>query len=205
MRWHLGLATMVLVLAVLAAPPAQAKKHKGPPPPPTVTLNQQVFLGSIFLSGNTSNWSGTLVAQDSSCTLTVATRPEGVSDGVGPNGSLVFNGSSQCPGIFELFLSGGPAEAGSTLPTSGGIDSDTGVYGGTFTIVSTADPSVQGQTVVWAGSYTQVFNIDPVGMFCGNLTFCADLGPAFGNETFNGGGLSYLLELNGFTWTVSGT
>jgi hypothetical protein len=64
---------------------------------------------------------------------------------------------------------------------------------------------VQGQTVVWAGSYTQVFNIDPVGMFCGNLTFCADLGPAFGNETFNGGGLSYLLELNGFTWTVSGT
>lgn len=50
-----------------------------------------------------------------------------------------------------------------------------------------------------------MFNIDPVGMFCGNLTFCADLGPAFGNETFNGGGLSYLLELNGFTWTVSGT
>ena len=55
----------------------------------------------------------------------------------------------------------------------------------------------------WAGSYTQVFNIDPVGFGCGSLTFCANLGSAFGDETFNGVGLSYLLELNGFTWDVN--
>jgi hypothetical protein len=203
-RWHLGLATMVLALGLLTAPAAQAKKHKGPPPPPTVNLSSAVFLGSIFLSGDTSDNSGSLVASDSSCTLTVPTTSSGVSEGVGPNGSLLLVGSNGCSGMFELFLSGGPADLGA-LPTSGGIDSDTGVYGGTFSIVSTTDFTKQGQTVVWAGNYTQVFNIDPVGFFCGNLTFCANLGPAFGNETNNGGGLSYLLELNGFTWSVSGT
>ena len=203
-RWHLGLATMVLALGLLTAPAAQAKKHKGPPPPPSVSLSPVVFLGSIYLAGDSSNNSGSLVATDSSCTLTVATTPEGVSNGVGPNGSLLLNGSSGCAGMYELFLSGGPADLGA-LPTTGGIDSDTGVYGGTFAIVSTTDPTKQGQTVVWAGNYTQVFNIDPVGMFCGNLTFCANLGPAFGNMTNNGFGLSYLLELNGITWTVSGT
>jgi hypothetical protein len=153
-RWHLGLATTVLALSLIAAPPAQAKKHKkgggsGGSSGPQLILNQQVFLGSIFLAGDSSNFSGSLVASDSSCTLTVATTARGVSDGVGPNGSLLFNGSSECPGIFELFLSGGPFDAGTTLPTTGGIDSDTGVYGGTFSIVSTTDPlSKDGQ---WYG------------------------------------------------------
>jgi hypothetical protein len=47
-----------------------------------------------------------------------------------------------------------------------------------------------------------VYNISPTGFGCAGLTFCANLGPAFGSETFNGSGLSYLLELNGFTWNA---
>jgi hypothetical protein len=79
------------------------------------------------------------------------------------------------------------------------IDSNSGVYTGTFAIISAQDQ----QTVVWAGNYTQVYNLDPNDFGCGALTFCANLGPAFGDETFNGAGLSYLLELNGFTWFVA--
>jgi hypothetical protein len=51
--------------------------------------------------------------------------------------------------------------------------------------------------------YTQVYNIDPAASsldsFCGSLNFCANLGPSYGAETFNSEGLSFLLELNGFT------
>jgi hypothetical protein len=206
-RWHLGLATTVLVLGLLASSPALAKHKKGGggsgPPNPQLTLTPQVFLGSIFLAGDSINFSGSLTASSPTCTLTIATNSIDISEGVGPNGSLLFNGSNECPGLFELFLSDGPPEIGFDLPTSGGIGTNTGVYTGTFAIVSTTDPTVQGQTVVWAGNYTQVFNIDPTGMDCGNLTFCANLGPAFGDETFNGSGLSFLLELNGFTWSVT--
>ena len=112
----------------------------------------------------------------------------------------MLSGSSKCPGKFELFLSNGNPQ--NSLPTAGGIGDNTGVYGGTFAIVRTTDFAQQGQTVFWAGNYTQVFNIDPVGFDCGSLNFCANLGSAFGGETFNGYGLSYLLELNGFTWDV---
>ena len=103
--------------------------------------------------------------------------------------------------MYELFLSNGALFNGN-LPSAGGIGNNTGVYGGKFVIVTTMDFSTQGQTVNWAGDYTLVFNIDPSGFECGSLTFCANLGPAFGTETFNGSGLSYLLELNGFTWNV---
>jgi hypothetical protein len=108
----------------------------------------------------------------------------------------VYQGSSQCAGIFELFLI--PA----TVP---GSDSGFG-YGG-FVIVKSPDTTIQrnptqGVTVEWAGTYTQVFNIDPAAGpdgFCNTLTFCANLGAAFGGETFNGSGLSYVLYLDGFT------
>jgi hypothetical protein len=107
--------------------------------------------------------------------------------GVGPNGSILMDGSSECPGSFELFLSNGANQF--QLPASGGIGNNTGVYSGTFAIISATDQ----QTVVWAGTYTQVFNINPNGFGCTGLDFCANLGPAFGSETFNGSGLSYLL------------
>lgn len=167
----------------------------------TVSLFPRVFVGTIYQAGDDGNWSGSLTASNPTCTLTVPTNsPRGVSEGVGPSGSLLLSGSSECPGMFELFLSNGNPQ--NALPTTGGIGNNTGVYGGTFAIVSTPDFNQQGQTVTWAGNYTQVFNIDPIGMGCGGLTFCANLGPAFGDETFNGAGLSYLLELNGFTWDV---
>jgi hypothetical protein len=50
--------------------------------------------------------------------------------------------------MFELFLSNG-ALFNETLPSTGGIGNNTGVYGGKFVIVSTTDFSQQGQTVVW--------------------------------------------------------
>lgn len=165
---------------------------------PTVKTTPRAFTGTISLAGDSDNWSGSLTALNPKCVLTVATNSHDVSNGVGPNGGILFNGSGQCAGSYELFLSGGTQQF--SLPTSGGIGSDTGVYGGTFVIVQTAD----GQTVNWAGNYTQVYNINPSGMGCTGLTFCANLGPAFGTETFNGAGLSFLLELNGFTWNVSG-
>ena len=174
----------------------------------TVSVVPRIFVGTIYQSGDVNSWGGSLIASNPTCTLTVpTTNPGGVLDGVGPNGSLLLTGSSECPGMFELFLSNGNPQ--NSLPTTGGIGNNTtGVYGGTFAIVSTTDFSQQGQTVVWTGSYTQVFNIDPRGIrpgegSCGTLTFCANLGPAFGFNTFNGSGLSYLLELNGFTWNVN--
>jgi hypothetical protein len=201
-RWYRALATTALALVFLSTP-AWARKHHPKPSGPQVHPAPAVFLGAIFLSGDSSNFSGSLTA--SSCTLTVPTNTIAISEGVGPNGSLLLDGSNGCSGMFELFLSNGGADDVGAVPTTGGIGSNTGVYGGTFAIVSTTDPTVQGQTVVWAGAYTQVFNIDPTGMGCGSLNFCANLGPAFGTETFNGFGLSYLLELNGFTWSVTGT
>lgn len=166
---------------------------------PTVHTVPRTFTGTISLSGDSNNWSGSLTATNPACVLTVATTPQNVDNGIGPNGGILFNGSSECAGSYELFLSNGTQQF--NLPTAGGIGNDTGVYGGTFVIVNTND----GQTVNWAGNYTQVYNINPGGiMGCAGLTFCANLGPAFGTETFNGGGLSFLLELNGFTWNVSG-
>jgi hypothetical protein len=204
-RWHRALATTALALVFLSTPAWARKHHPKGGGGPQVHSTPAVFLGDISLAGDTPNFSGSLTDSESSCTLTVPTNARGISEGVGPNGSLLLDGSNGCSGMFELFLSNGGADTVGTLPTAGGIGSNTGVYGGTFAIVSTTDPTVQGQTVVWAGAYTQVFNIDPTGMDCGSLTFCANLGPAFGDETINGFGLSYLLELNGFTWTVTGT
>ena len=181
----------------------------------TVTVGPRVFVGTISVSGDLENFSGSLTASNPICTLTVdQTFYLGdAGEGNGPNDSLILNGSSECPGKFELFLSNGNPING--LPTAGGIPrrddgaqvigSNTGVYGGTFAIVRTTDFSKLGRTVAWAGRYTQVFNIDPTGApgsFCGSLNFCANLGPAFGDETFNGSGLSYLLELDGFSWNV---
>lgn len=165
----------------------------------TVSVVPRVFVGTIYQAGDDDSWFGSLTASNPTCTLTVPTNhPGGVEEGLGPNGSLLLTGSSECPGMFELFLSNGnPLNA---LPGQGGIGNNTGVYGGTFAIVNTTDFSQQGQTVFWAGNYTQLFNIDPRGGFdCGTLTFCAN---AVGGMTFNGVGLSYLLELNGFTWNV---
>jgi hypothetical protein len=148
------------------------------------------------VAGDWSNFSGILQARNPNCTLTVPTNPDGVSDGVGPNGSLLLDGSSGCAGSYELFLSGGTNQF--ALPTGGGIENNTGVYSGTFAIISAQDQ----QTVDWAGTYTQVYNISVTGIGCEGLTFCANLGPAFGYDTFNTKGLAYLLELNGFGWAV---
>jgi len=178
----------------------------------TVTVGPRVFVGTISVSGDLENFSGSLTTSNPICTLTVdQTFYLGdAGEGNGPNDSLILNGSSECPGKFELFLSNGnPSQS---VPTTGGIPSrndfgtvtghNTGVYGGTFAIVRTTDFGKQGRTVSWAGTYTQVWNIDPAGNLfsaCGSLNFCANLGDAFGDVE---GGLWYLLELNGFTWNV---
>jgi hypothetical protein len=192
--WLRGLVAAACLMGCVTAP-ARAWTQT-----PILTLTPRVFVGTIYVAGDSDNFSGSLTASHPTCTLMVPTNSRGVGEGNGPNGSLLLTGSSECAGMFELFLSNGNPI--NSLPSTGGIGGDTGVYGGTFAIVSTTDFSEQGQTVVWAGNYTQVFNIDPVGFGCGSLNFCANLGSAFGDETFNGIGLSYLLELDGFTWNV---
>jgi hypothetical protein len=199
------LLSITLSLSLLNVLPALAQK-------PTPTIKQQlnmtprIFLGGFNLGGDSDNFSGTLQADNPKCVLTVATNPRGVTNGVGPNGSFLLDGSAKCAGSFQLFLSNyNSASNQFGLPSQGGMGSDTGIYAGTFVIVkSPTDPAQQGQTVEWLGNYTQVFNIDPAGGpdgFCGTMKFCANLGSAFGSETFNGFGLSFLLELNGFTFT----
>jgi hypothetical protein len=166
-----------------------------------ISMKPRIFLGGFVLAGDSSNFSGTLEAANPTCVLTVATTAHMVSNGVGPNGSFLLNGAGECPGSFELFLSNADSGAGAfAFPTAGGIRSNTGVYSGTFAIIDATDQ----KTVVWAGTYTQVYNINPDGFGCGGVDFCANLGPAFGDETFNGSGLSFLLELNGFTWNAPG-
>jgi hypothetical protein len=177
----------------------------------TVTVRPRVFVGTISFDADLDSWSGSLTASNPTCILTVPNNGlAGAEDGFGPNGSLLLSGSTECPGKYELFLSNGnPSQS---VPTTGGIPSrndfgtvtghNTGVYGGTFAIVRTTDFGKQGRTVSWAGTYTQVWNIDPAGNLfsaCGSLNFCANLGDAFGDVE---GGLWYLLELNGFTWNV---
>jgi hypothetical protein len=163
---------------------------------PNINITTRVFTGGIYLSGDSSNFSGALEANNPKCDLTVPSNSNGVSEGVGPNGSILLNGSAECAGSYELFLSGGATQF--ALPSATAVGSSTGVYSGTFAIISASDQ----QTVEWAGTYVQVFNISPTNFGCSGVDFCANLGPTFGSETFNGGGLSYLLELNGFTWFV---
>jgi hypothetical protein len=202
-KWSCVVLTLAMILTFLTPASAFAKK--------TQTLKQQLnmtprtFLGGFNLSGGADNWSGDLQADNPKCVLTVAPSGRTVNDGVGPNGSFNLTGGKTCAGSFQLFLSNmnsGPNQF--VLPSQGGIGSNTGIYSGAFVIVkSPTDPTQQGQTVEWAGTYTQAYNIDPAGgpeAFCGNLNFCANLGPNFGNETFNGGGLAFLLELDGFTF-----
>jgi hypothetical protein len=155
----------------------------------------QQFLGGVYLAGDIENYYGDLTANNSKCVLTIPlNRPGRANNGFGPNGSILYQGSSQCAGIFELFLG-----------TPVGIGANTGLYIGTFGIVKSPDTTLQldptlGTTVEWAGVYTQLYNIGGTdGDYCGNLNFCANLGPAYGFETFNGSGLGYLLELDGFT------
>jgi hypothetical protein len=176
---------------VLGSAQAQSPNQSGFP---TIKFTQTVFTGGIFVAGDYSSFSGTLQARNPKCTLTVPSAP--AAAGVGPNGSILLDGSSGCAGSYELFLSGGDSEY--TLPTAGAMGGNTGVYSGTYAIISAKDQ----QTVDWAETYTQVYNITPTGFGCDGLTFCANLGPAFGNQTFNGFGLAFLLELNGFTWSV---
>jgi hypothetical protein len=199
------LLPLILSLALMSAGPALAQK-------PSPTLKQQlnmtprIFLGGFNLSGDSDNWSGTLQADKPTCVLTVASNPRGVTNGVGPNGSFNLIGAKSCAGSFQLFLSN--LSSGSNqfgVPNQGGINANTGVYNGTFVIVQApSDPTQQGTTVEWSGTYIQVYNIDPGSGpegFCGSLNFCANLGPHFGGETFNGSGLAFLLELNGFTFS----
>jgi hypothetical protein len=181
-RQILGMMVLLTLLGGIA----------GAQSPPQPRLGLQIFTGGLFLAGDSDNWSGALTLQDgrkkSSCVLTITSNPNNISNGVGPNGSLLFTASGKaCSGNYQLFLSGGTAQF--SLPFS---STQTGVYTGTFTIVSATD----GQTVSWAGPYTQVYNLNPVGFGCGNLTFCSNLGPQFGSETFNGSGLAFVLELN---------
>jgi hypothetical protein len=171
----------------------------------TIKFTPRIFTGAITLAGDTANFSGTLTALNPTCKLTVASNSHNINNGAGPNNSLLLNGSKQCAGSFQLFVSSGTLLVDGPLGTPpGGIGSNSGVYSGTFTIVDVpSDPTQPGSKVEWAGNFTQVFNIDPNASGCGTLNFCANLGPAFGTETSHGGGLSYLLELDAFTWTVS--
>jgi hypothetical protein len=194
-----GLLVIALAISLLSPLPTLAHARK------TQTLKQQLsmtsrqFFGGVTLGGDTGNISGTFEADNPKCVLTIAnTFPGGFNSGDGPNGSIVLQGSSKCAGIFELFLG---------TPT--GIGTNTGLFSGPFVIVKTPDSTPMrfqtlGTTVEWAGTYTQVYNIDPGAGpegFCGSLNFCANLGPQYGSETFNGSGLSYLLYLNGFTFS----
>jgi hypothetical protein len=194
-----GLLVAILAVFLLSPLPSLAQVHK------TQTLKQQLhmtsrqFFGGVYLAGDTNSFSGTLEADNPKCILTIPiTFPGGFGQGNGPNGSIVLQGSSECSGIFELFLG-----------NATGIGSNTGLFSGSFVIVKSPDTvpmrfQTLGTTVEWAGTYTQVYNIDPNAGpegFCGSLNFCANLGPQFGNETFNGSGLSYLLYLNAFTFS----
>jgi hypothetical protein len=196
--------TLILSLSLLTSS-ALARAEK---PTPTPTLKQQLnmtprtFLGGFFLQGDYDNWNGTLEADNPKCVLTVPSSLP-VRNGLGPNGSLLLTGGPSCAGNFQLFLAGGINQF--ILPTEGGVGNNTGVYSGPFVIVQApSDPTQQGTTVEWAGTYTQVYNINPAASsldsFCGSLNFCANLGPNYGAETFNSEGLSFLLELNGFTF-----
>jgi hypothetical protein len=170
----------------------------------TIKLTPRTFTGAITLAGDTPNFSGTLTALKPTCQLTVASNSRGIANGVGPNNSLLLNGSEQCAGSFQLFISSGTLLVDGPLGTpAGGIGSNSGVYTGTFAIVDVpSDPTQQGTKVEWAGNFTQVYNIDPDAFGCGSMNFCANLS-APDAETFNGSGLSYLLELQGFSWTIS--
>ena len=190
------LSVVAFVLLVLSPLPALARAHKIPTLKQQLGMTARQFFGGVYLSGDTNSFSGTLEADNPKCILTIPiTFPGGFGQGNGPNGSIVLQGSSECAGIFELFLG-----------TPVGIGSNTGFDTGPFVIVKSPDTTVQrnptlGTTIEWAGTYTQVYNIDPLGFNCGSLNFCADLGPNYGSETFNGAGLSYLLYLNGFTFS----
>lgn len=182
-----GLGAFLLVLTLSAG--LWAKSQPSGPAQPV--LGTQVFLGGIYFAGDDDNWSGSLTSQDRNpCVLTVPSgMPAGIGIGGGPNGGILFNASGKScvtgSGTYELLLSGG------VFPTQGGIGSFTGVYSGTFALVSTVDE----QTVSWAGTFTQVYNINPTGFGCAGLGLCANF-TNFGSETFNGFGLSFVLELN---------
>jgi len=172
------------------ASPAKAQPLKQPGYP-TINITPRVFTGAIFvLAGGNSDLAGALEADNPKCVLTVPSNPNGIGAGSGADGVILLNGSTECAGSYELFMSGGNQ-----------IGSNTGVNTGTFAIINAKDQT----TVEWAGIYTQVMNINGGSLSaqgCAGIDFCANLGSAFGDNTFNGGGLSYLLELNGFTWFV---
>jgi hypothetical protein len=198
-----GLAVVALVLLLIIPLPALARAQKTPTLKQQLGMTARQFFGGVWISGDTDSFSGTFEADNPKCILTIPiTFPGGYGQGNGPNGSIVLQGSDGCSGIFELFL-GTSTGFQYVDPTTGNTLTETGVETGAFTIVKTPDTKPMryqtlGTTVEWAGTYTEVDNID--GTYCGTLNFCANLGSNYGWETFNGSGLAYLLFLNGFTF-----
>jgi hypothetical protein len=189
-----GLLALVLAIGFLVSS-AAAQPIKG------IIITPRTFVGGVYNWDDSGNIAGALEASNPKCILTVPAAANGISSGIGPNGSLLLTGSKGCQGSFQLFLSGinSSEQFESARPTTGGIGYNTGVYSGTFVIVDApTTPRVQGTTVEWAGTFTEVFNLNPNGEVSGDcpaieLNFCTKL-PA---------NLYVTLELNAITWNVS--
>ena len=86
--WFRSLAMIAFAIGCLTAP-AGAQ---------TLSFAPRVFVGAIYLGGDSDNWVGSLTAFNPTCTLTIANNhPNGGGNGVGPNGSLLLTGSSEAP------------------------------------------------------------------------------------------------------------
>jgi hypothetical protein len=174
-------------------------------PQPVVSYASRIFMGSLFddiQSTGEDQIGGSLEAKNPTCTLTPHVNEPTVESGVGPNGSLQLDGSNECPGVYDVYFSGGNpiAQGRASSPLQGsGASSIGGVASGTFVAVDDSDHT----TVNWAGTYTVVYDYSTTEQ---NSTpacpqgFCADIGqPA----DLSLSGPAVVLELNGFTWNVS--
>lgn len=100
-----------------------------------VAVNPRTFVGGLYFDGALDNTSGTLQATKPICTLTVPNpNPQAGGQGHGPNGGILLDGSPECAGNYELFMSQ-PNQFG-TPPQPFG---NNGVYSGTFAIVQLSD------------------------------------------------------------------
>src|SRR5690242_13484082 len=75
---------------------------------PPINITPRTFTGGFIIAGDLDNIYGNLDTDHPKCVLTVPTsHPGGAGQGYGPNGSILLNGSSECAGSYELFLSSG--------------------------------------------------------------------------------------------------
>lgn len=197
-------AAIVVAGALLASPAMALGARPRQQSQPAVSYGSRIFLGSLsddIESTGEDQISGALRAANPTCVLTPHINENTVRSGVGPNGSLQLDGSKECPGVYDVYFSGGNpiAQAGAASPLQGsGAESIGGVTSGTFVAVLDSDHT----TVNWAGTYTVVYDYSTTEQ---NPTpacpqgFCADIGQPAGFVESR----VVVLELNGFAWNVS--